>query len=522
MISIDFNAYVPSKSFGIFVKRDYFSLTINPWHMKTLIRLTVFLFISLSLYNCEKDKIDLPPDEVILEEFYSDSTGEIVTINVSGEDLVCTKIGDLYIYQGDMVFREPTSALKGAGITTKSKYWNCRTVYYAIEEGFPSENRIIEAIEHWEKYTDMQFVQRTNETNYIQFVESKNGCSSYVGMIGGSQKLRLADWATVGNVIHEIGHAIGLKHEHAKPNRDKYIIIHEENIRTKRENNFSKMQSAVFTEGLDFNSIMLYPPKAFSKNGEYTITKVDGSLYSAQRNQLSLDDIETVEAMYRVVDNECGSKEKDQITDIDNNTYQTIKIGNQWWMAKNLAATRLRDGTLIRNVTDNYTWWDTSEPAYSWFENDEESYKEPYGALYNWATVSTNLLCPAGWHVSTDDDWKEMEIYLGMSESEANQSGGRGEGIGGKLKMDGTEYWYLTNEGATNESGFSALPGGQRESIDGDFYNLGVTGYWWSVLREDGSDDKPNSRELYDMHTTIYRYTPDNNSGYSVRCVMDR
>lgn len=489
--------------------------------MKKPLPLLILILIALSLTSCEKNKSDSPTAEVILEEFYADVPGEWVSINVSGNNRRCKKVGDLYIYQGDMVFKAGEPVLKGTGVNYRGLYWPCRTVYYDFEEGFPWEKKVIKAIEQFHKFTDIKFVLRTNQANYVHIIKD-DGCASMVGMIGGQQKLWLAEWASVGTVVHELCHAIGVEHEQSKPTRDKYIIVHEENIISGKENNFEKMQLAVFTEGFDFNSIMLYPSKAFSKNGENTITKIDGSTYTAQRDLLSLNDLETIEAMYSVVDKDCIPKETDELTDLDGNSYTTVKIGEQWWMAENLAVTHLRDGTPISNITHEYDWWDnTTKPAYSWYDNDEAANKEVYGALYNWAVVKTNLLCPAGWHVSTDDDWKEMEIFLGMSETEANQSGGRGEGVGGKLKIEGTEYWYITNEGASNESGFSALPGGKRDPLDGWSNEKGVTGYWWSPGKENGSD-KPQYRQLYDLYTKVYRYTAKENSGFSVRCVKDR
>lgn len=494
--------------------------------MKILIRSLLILFAFVLLVNCEKTKNSKPSNEVILEEFYADTPGEIVTITVAGNDLECTKVGDLYIYQGDMVFQESKSSLKGAGITSKTNYWNCNTVYYVIEDGFPEANRITNAIEHWQKYTYIKFLQRTDEVNYVEFIESQNGCASHVGMIGGRQNLWLADWATTGNVIHEIGHALGLKHEHSKPNRDKYITIHEENIKSNKDHNFSKMQSAVFTEGFDFNSIMLYSPKAFSKNGEYTITKLDSSLYTAQRNGLSSDDIETIKAMYRVTDNGCENLEVGQITDIDNNIYKTIKIGDQLWMSENLATTKLNDGTPIEYEENDWSWIESSSPAYcwyendGWFDNDGETYKETYGALYNYHTVATEKLCPSGWRVALDSDWSELESHLGMSDDELSQFGRRGTDEGAKMKEEGDKHWY-SNEESTNESGFTALPGGHRYWSDGLYYNESIEAIWWAPSLQEGGSLKALARRLESIHTKVDRFTPWDASGYSVRCVKD-
>jgi uncharacterized protein (TIGR02145 family) len=134
--------------------------------------------------------------------------------------------------------------------------------------------------------------------------------------------------------------------------------------------------------------------------------------------------------------------------DVDGNVYNTVTIGAQVWMAENLRTTKYNDGTSIPLVTDSTKWSDLSTPAHCWYNNDKASYKATYGALYNWYTVATDNLCPTGWHVPTTAEWQILKDYLGSSVD------------GGKLKESGTTHWKSPNKGATNESGFTALPGG--------------------------------------------------------------
>jgi uncharacterized protein (TIGR02145 family) len=122
------------------------------------------------------------------------------------------------------------------------------------------------------------------------------------------------------------------------------------------------------------------------------------------------------------------------VIDIDGNTYQAIKIGDQWWMAENLKVTHYRNGDPIPNVTDSTEWSNLATEAYCVYENDE-SIAETYGYLYNWYVVNDSRnIAPEGWHVPTDEEWKELEMFLGMSQSEANGTGWRGTDEGGKLK----------------------------------------------------------------------------------------
>lgn len=194
------------------------------------------------------------------------------------------------------------------------------------------------------------------------------------------------------------------------------------------------------------------------------------------------------------------------VTDQENNKYRIVKIGDQIWMTENLKSTRLNDGTAIANITGIAEWAALSTPGYCWYKNDT-AYKNVYGALYNAYAVNTNKLCPAGWHVSTNEDWLKLESWLG------------GEKIaGGKLKDTGTLHWSEPNSGATNEIQFNALPGGSRYT-NGLFLTIKNMGYWWSP----GETNTFNNwyRSIYYRDIAITRNFIDSTNGFSVRCVKD-
>ena len=151
--------------------------------------------------------------------------------------------------------------------------------------------------------------------------------------------------------------------------------------------------------------------------------------------------------------------------DGDGNNYPIVTIGTQTWMTENLKTTKYNDGTDIPLVIVDTAWNSLSTPAYCWYNNDFIN-KVNYGALYNWYTVSTSKLCPKGWHVLSDAEWTVLTTYLG-------------DNAGGKLKEAGFTHWSSPNTVATNESGFTALPGGFRWS-SGYFYFVGYNGLWWS------------------------------------------
>jgi uncharacterized protein (TIGR02145 family) len=198
-------------------------------------------------------------------------------------------------------------------------------------------------------------------------------------------------------------------------------------------------------------------------------------------------------------------------TDADGNVYATVVIGQVEWMATNLKTTRYNDGTPIANVTDAASWASTGLPAYSWYDNDIAN-KDLYGALYNWyALLYRNLqakICPPGFGLFTHDGWGVLSDGLG------------GLTAGGALKEAGTSHWDSPNTGATNSSGFTALPGGQR-NLDGTFNSKGQTAWWWCA----DSDDFPLAVSwfwaLNDTTTTSSGSTSGWSHGYSLRCARE-
>ena len=196
-----------------------------------------------------------------------------------------------------------------------------------------------------------------------------------------------------------------------------------------------------------------------------------------------------------------------KILDVDSNIYHTIVIGTQTWMDENLKTATYNDGTPIDKVPDSAQWVNLSTGAYCWANNDSVSYENVYGKFYNWYAVNTGNLCPAGWHVPTRDEWIILRDYLGGSLAAP-----------GKLKEAGTAHWSV-NPNGTNESGFTALPGGNRsgESI---FGSPGSHGYWWSA-----SELSADNAYLVIIYSNDIAMSTGTNyskkSGYSVRCLKD-
>lgn len=276
---------------------------------------TLYILTSLLLFSCTSENIDPIVEEEIMgaAEVALPEPGEIVNMYFGGQEVPLEIYGDKYIYQGDivltsdMVSAEPQDLVLTKGQPVKSvgrnsHFWPNNTVYYSIDSNLRYSERVMNAIEHWEKNTQVRFVRRTTERNYVYFTTG-SGCSSYLGMIGGKQDITLSTGCSTGNIIHEIGHAVGLFHEQARVDRDMYITINYENIQKDREHNFHtyaqmRMGGDDLTNYLDFNSIMMYDSYSFSKNGLPTITRKDGSTFYIQRNILSTQDLFGIYKLY--------------------------------------------------------------------------------------------------------------------------------------------------------------------------------------------------------------------------------
>lgn len=201
-------------------------------------------------------------------------------------------------------------------------------------------------------------------------------------------------------------------------------------------------------------------------------------------------------------------------TDGDGNDYPVIvtpkgegKAGNIMWMGGNLRTTRYSDGADIPVAAGNADWSSLSTPGYCWFSNNESANKSTYGALYNWYTVNTGKLCPAGWRVPTDEEWTSLTNLLGGEKA-----------AGGKLKEAGMIHWDSPNTDATNETGFTALPGGYRIS-NGVFTGLRDYGKWWTAtpVNENDAWFRYMGFDFGNVKRSIF----DKNFGCSVRCVKD-
>ncbi len=213
------------------------------------------------------------------------------------------------------------------------------------------------------------------------------------------------------------------------------------------------------------------------------------------------------------------------VTDVNGNTYKAVIIGEQVWMAENLKAINYDNsgtqGIALRLVTTNTDWANLAngtdtDKAYCYYNNNANGEKDTYGALYTYdaATNGDNSganvqgICPTGWHLPNDADWSELITYLGGNTV-----------AGGKMKEEGTTNWDSPNEGATNESGFTALPSGFRTEDTGEFVTMGAINYWWSATQE--NTYSAWNYKVRSASSWIDYLSYNKSMGFSVRCVKN-
>ncbi len=195
------------------------------------------------------------------------------------------------------------------------------------------------------------------------------------------------------------------------------------------------------------------------------------------------------------------------VTDIDGNIYNMATIGSQIWLEENLKVTHYQNGDSIPNVIDGISWGNHTTGAYCYYDNDT-NIAGLYGNLYNYyAVIDIRNICPAGWHVPALNEWTTLINYLGGNNV-----------AGGKMKEADTTHWNSPNTGATNESGFTALPGGYRYIYGPDF-QIRNYGYWWSVTEADPYFSYLLSLEYHDGYTHLL--SDSKGFGFSVRCMRD-
>lgn len=294
--------------------------------MKT--KLIIATIATIALVSCDKEEVkEITNASCNCDPFnINTNTTEFKKGYLFGEkEIMYQEIDGEKIWQGDIIVTKQvtdtktSTNTKGGTNTTQGNVvdpwftgsgykWPNKTIYYRINSNLSStvKNRINSAINHWKTRTSLRLVQHTSQANFVYFtVSSANHCASSIGRVGGQQNIYIGSNCSTGNIIHEIGHSAGMIHEHTRWDRDYYLRVNYQNIIPGYEHNFLADYENpnipwTCTHGtMDYSSIMMYPSYAFSRNGLPTITRLNGTTFTAQRSQLSTGDRNAIEYLYR-------------------------------------------------------------------------------------------------------------------------------------------------------------------------------------------------------------------------------
>lgn len=353
----------------------------------------------LLLASCRKDEAILKPfdgnhaagasgnNRANMEIAFPGKTGIPKERTINGVTIHYCEIEGKVVIGGDIVMDEEHLEMlagridpqRGCIRNNSAYFWTNATVYYTIDANFPNLARVINAINYWNDNTSIKMVQRTNQPNYVTFqsVSGNVSYSTFVGMQTGQQFVGVGTEATMGNVIHEIGHVIGLYHEQTRSDRDQACIINWGNITPGYENNFKTYvqlgMDGYDSQPFDFTSIMMYGSDYFSANGQPTITTLNGSTFTVQRSYLSDSDILTENLKYPTPTEELYIVSNGKLFGADAFSNARENVGPPAWTNTNTIATlngyiymvdgtrlyRVHKNTGVRTIIGNPVWANT-------------------------------------------------------------------------------------------------------------------------------------------------------------------
>lgn len=267
----------------------------------------------LAIVSCQNDEInvikDIKIDQVKLEYAKGDLNGKPVSIEYLGRTASVIDIGDHYVFEGDILinkekYHNKQNNLKGAALNGNRWNYQYNRIAYVVNSSLPDKQRVTDAINHIEANTNIDFVIRTTQPDYIEIIHSDRGTySTNIGKGGGKQQIGLARRATMGNTVHEFMHALGVFHEQTRQDRNNHIIVNWQHVGTK-PNRISQYKIYTYKhsgfdhDNFDFKSIMMYPSIWNSKTRGWTMTDLNNNPFSVQRTGLSAGDIALLNNLY--------------------------------------------------------------------------------------------------------------------------------------------------------------------------------------------------------------------------------
>ncbi|MGE8556814.1 MAG: M12 family metallopeptidase [Chryseobacterium jejuense] len=257
--------------------------------------------VVVTLTSCNKNN-----DEIATEtQTNGMNAANLKKGQLGGQEITYEKKDGLNFFQGDIVLSDQQLAEGGAANKGGASLykWPSGKIYYTIagNMGSININKINSAVSEYNNKTNTQWIPRTNQSNYVEFIfGSSNGSDgwAHIGYQGGKQTISLDQYISVGSVIHEMGHTVGLYHEHARQDRDQYVSIQWNNIQDGQAYNFNKYTSGTDIGPFNINSVMMYWPNSYSKNGQPTIKRANNTNFTYNRTGFTTGDINTINTMY--------------------------------------------------------------------------------------------------------------------------------------------------------------------------------------------------------------------------------
>jgi hypothetical protein len=333
---------------------------------KNCLGLFAAILLVVSVFSCKKQ---ISENNAEIDAKKNDQMHEF---NFGGNKILIKEDKGIYYLSDDIILTEQQfnllKANNNAAMSTTAralimnslvKRWTNSIVYYDLSNLGADTASSLKAMQYIARVSPLSFVQRSSQTNYINFVKS-TGNSSSVGMVGGAQNLNLYNYNTPGIIIHEIFHALGVMHEQCRTDQSSNVVIHPENIPDDKEYNFNQVSVSSYSNhgNFDFESIMMYEPYAFSSNGQPTITKLDGSTYqtSYPAANMSPTDISGINQLYTGF----------TYTGLAANTSYEIASALDNTKLLNVPASATADGTQVIIYTDgnsNNARWNVTKNA---------------------------------------------------------------------------------------------------------------------------------------------------------------
>nr|WP_315027134.1 M12 family metallopeptidase [uncultured Chryseobacterium sp.] len=272
-------------------------------YQKKLAKQSIFMsfIVAATLTSCSKNNEEIATET----QATASHTENIKKGQLGGQEITYERKNGMNFFQGDIVLSdqqlaEGNVAQKGGASFSR---WPGGKVYYTVASNMGSinANKITSAVNEYNSKTNTQWIPRTNQSNYVEFIfGSSSGADgwAHIGYQGGKQTVSLDQYISVGSVIHEMGHTVGLYHEHTRKDRDQYVTILWNNIQDGQAYNFNIYNSGTDIGPFNINSVMMYWPNSYSKNGQPTIKRANNTTFTYNRTGFTTGDINTINTMY--------------------------------------------------------------------------------------------------------------------------------------------------------------------------------------------------------------------------------